>query len=76
MLRSIMSHGRAKFTEAEIGRILKAAARVGVGVRVEILPDGRLVVTSRKSDEASNDDAANPWDGVLENDKANKKRPS
>jgi hypothetical protein len=44
-------------------RILSAAAKVGVNVRVEIATDGKIVVVTGPSSEAT---ASNPWDEVLE----------
>jgi hypothetical protein len=57
-----MSRGRAKFTEADVGRVLKAAAKAGVEVRLEIQPNGTMVVTSRRSGEPIEASAGNEWD--------------
>jgi hypothetical protein len=39
-----------KFTQAEVVRLLAAAKKVGVNVRLEIRPDRTLVVTSGSKD--------------------------
>jgi len=58
-----MSRARARYTESDVRRILSAAAKAGVSVRVEIAADGKIVVvTGPPRDEQS---ATNPWDGVL-----------
>jgi hypothetical protein len=59
-----MSKGRARFTESEIVRILKAAAKAKVDVRVNIGPDGSITIAPGMPDEL-NGDPANPWDEVL-----------
>ena len=58
-----MSRARARYTEADVTRVLKAAAKAGVNVRVEIEADGKIVVTTGQASEALN--GLNPWDGVL-----------
>jgi hypothetical protein len=67
-----MSKGRARFTESEIIRILKAAAKAKVDVRVKIAPDGSITIAPGMPGEL-NGDAANPWDEVL-NGAAEQKR--
>jgi hypothetical protein len=60
-----MSRSRATYTQSDIVRVFKAAAKAGVNVRVEIA-DGKMVVTARKPSEASlNGLNPNPWDEVL-----------
>jgi hypothetical protein len=67
-----MSRGRAKFTESDITRILKAAAKARVDVCVKIAPDGSITIATGRPGEL-NGDAANPWDEVL-HDTAEQKR--
>jgi hypothetical protein len=69
-----MSKRRARFIEAEITRILKAAAKAKVDVRVKIAPDGSITITPGMPGEL-NGDAVNPWDEVL-GDAAEQKRSS
>ena len=69
-----MSRGRARFKQGEITRILKAAAKAKVDVRVEIAPDGKITIAPGKPG-ALNGDAVNPWDEVLD-DAAEQKRSS
>ncbi len=66
--------GRARFTESEIIRVLKAAAKAKVDVCVKITPDGSITIAPGKLGEL-NGDAANPWDEVLD-DAAKQKRSS
>jgi hypothetical protein len=61
-----MSRTRARCTQTEVTRILKAAAKAGVSVRVEIAPDGKIIVISAKPSEVdANGSCTNPWDEVL-----------
>jgi hypothetical protein len=54
----------ARFTQSDLTRVFKAAAAADVRARVEIDPNGRMVVTML--DGAAGDDAApNPLDRVL-----------
>jgi hypothetical protein len=46
-----------------VRRVLAAAKKAGVCVRVEIATDGKIVVVTGPSSEAT---ASNPWDEVLE----------
>jgi hypothetical protein len=62
-----MSKGRAKFTETELARIFKAAAKARVEVCVKIAPDGTITIAAGMPGE-TNGDAANPWDGVLDDE--------
>ncbi len=59
-----MSKRRARFTESEITRIFKAAAKANLDVRVQIAPDGSITIAPGTPGEL-NGDAANPWDEVL-----------
>ena len=43
---------RARFTEADVGRILKVARRLAVDVRIEIKPDGTISVVTVHKGEA------------------------
>jgi hypothetical protein len=56
---------RAKFTEADISRILKAAAKAHVDVRVKIDTYGNILIANTK--DGDNGFAnGNPWDDVLD----------
>jgi hypothetical protein len=68
-----MSRARAKFTESDVRRVLSAARKAAVSVRVEIAADGRMVVVTGPSSEAVN---ANPWDKVLDGAATDKERAS
>jgi hypothetical protein len=58
---------RSTFKQNDVTRALKAAAAAGLPVgRVEISPDGRIVVWLNSSTETSSD--INPWDKVLTNE--------
>jgi hypothetical protein len=69
MVKCAMSKTRARCTQTEVTRILKAAAAAGVAVRLEIADD-RIIVTTGPAGkgEASNGSNANPWDDVLGGD--------
>ena len=69
-----MSRGRAKFTESDLARIFKAAAKAHVDVRVKIATDGTITIATGVQREL-NGDVANPWDEVL-HDAAEPKRTS
>jgi len=60
-----MSRGRAKFTDSDLTRIFRVAAKAGVDVRVEIRPDGTLVVTGKREGNAAD---RNEWDEALDDD--------
>jgi hypothetical protein len=49
-----MSRGKAKFTEVDIKRVLSAASKAGVSVRVSIEPDGKIVVVTDKPNDGQN----------------------
>jgi hypothetical protein len=76
----LMSRAKAKFTESDMRRVLSAAAKAGVSVRVEIATDGKIVVTSdgqnvaQKPNETANTD--NPWNEVLKGAAPEQKRAS
>jgi hypothetical protein len=60
-----MSKGRARYTESDIVRILKAAAKARVDVRVTIDTDGSIMIATRKSNDAGAH--SNEWDEVFDN---------
>jgi murein L,D-transpeptidase YafK len=62
-----MSKGRARYTECDIVRILKASAKAHVGVRVKIDIDGSIMIATRKSNEQHADAHINEWDEVFDN---------
>jgi hypothetical protein len=59
-----VSKERARYTEADIARILKAAAKARIDVRVKIATDGSITIATGIPGEL-NGDLANPWDEVL-----------
>jgi hypothetical protein len=67
-----MSRARARFTESDVRRVLSAARKADVNVRVEIAPDGRMVVVTAPSGQAGN--TSNPWDKVLDGAASEHKR--
>jgi hypothetical protein len=60
-----MSKGRARYTESDIARILRAAAKAHVDVRVKIGSDGSIIIATRKSNDAGAHN--NEWDEVFDN---------
>jgi hypothetical protein len=54
---------RARFTQADIARVLKGAKRAGVDVQARIEPDGTIVVLTGQGIPAND---ANPLDRVLQ----------
>jgi len=58
-----MSRARARYSESNVRRVLTAAKKAGVCVRVEIASDGKIVVIAGPPSEVT---ASNPWDKVLE----------
>lgn len=52
----------ARFSQADLDRIFRAAKKAGVEVSARIKPDGEIIVLTGEG-EAAND--ANPWDKVL-----------
>lgn len=60
-----MSRGRQHFRQSDLVKALKAMAQVGVLGRVEIAPDGRMVVVAEKLGQGQDvDHSANEWDSV------------
>ena len=55
-----MSRRPSKYTESDIGRILKVAKRLDVHVRIEIKPDGTIVVTG--APQLGEEQQPNEWD--------------
>ncbi len=51
-----MSGRLARFTQSDLDRILKAAKKAGVDVRVKIEPDGAITVATGKLAEALESD--------------------
>jgi hypothetical protein len=62
-----MSKGRARYTESDIARILKAAAKAHVDVRVKIDTDGSILIATRKSNELHASAHINEWDEIFDN---------
>jgi hypothetical protein len=58
-----VSAGPATFKETDVGRVLKAAKKAGVRVRIDI-EKGHLRVTMIADDEPDST-TDNPWDEVL-----------
>jgi hypothetical protein len=59
----------AKFTERDVRAAVRAMERAGYQIqRVEIAPDGRIVVVPQQRISANSPSVEkNPWDDVLEN---------
>jgi hypothetical protein len=68
-----LPHPRPRYTELDVRRVLAAAKKAGVNVRVEIAPDGKIVVVTGPSSEAAN--TSNPWDKVLDAAPEQKRAP-
>jgi hypothetical protein len=61
-----MSRGRARFTESDVARLLRAATKARVSINFEIHPDGRMLVTAGSSFALVAPAAeANPWDTAI-----------
>jgi hypothetical protein len=58
-----MSRAAARFREADIARIFKAAGKAKVAVQVVIRPDGEIVVSTLDAPVSA--DGNNPWNEVL-----------
>jgi hypothetical protein len=62
-----MARGAQTFRQADITRAIKAAVRAGVPVaRVEVSPEGRIIVIAGKprEEEQNPTTEANEWDSV------------
>ena len=62
-----MSRGKYKFKQSDITRALRATKAAGVGIsKIEIEPDGRMVIILSDGKAAMTDDhcSGNPWDSV------------
>jgi hypothetical protein len=53
----------ARFTQADLTRAFKAAEAAGVVARIEIEPDGKIVIVPMAA--AANDSPPNPWDKAV-----------
>lgn len=53
----------ARFTQADLTRAFRAAEAAGVVARIEIEPNGKIVIVPMKA--PANDSAPNPWDSDL-----------
>jgi hypothetical protein len=56
-----LSRGRTRFTQSDVARILKAAAKAGVAVTIDISVDGSM----RVSVGAKESDSTNPWNEAI-----------
>lgn len=58
----VMSRGPQKFRQADIAKALKAAKAAGVGVRrIEINPDGKIIVVAGKMEPGTDPIDVNEW---------------
>lgn len=59
-----MSRGRATFREADITRLLRAARKAGVDVKVKIERDGTMIVMTAmaRSESQTKQEPTNEWD--------------
>jgi hypothetical protein len=69
-----MSRAKARFTQTDVSRVLAAAKKLGVNVRIQIASDGTITVVTAPPSEAGN--TSNPWDKVLESAAPKQKRAS
>jgi len=63
----VVSRGKYKFKQSDITRALRATKAAGVGIsKIEIEPDGRMVIILSDGKAAMTDDhcSGNPWDNV------------
>jgi hypothetical protein len=60
-----MSRGPQNFKQADVVKAIKAAQKAGLPVaRVEISPDGRIVVIAGKAGPDQDVASTNEWDAV------------
>jgi hypothetical protein len=59
-----MSRGPAKFTQSDAERLLKAAAKAGVSVRVEFRSDRTIIATTAEVSKtpSDNQEDRNEWE--------------
>jgi DNA-binding MarR family transcriptional regulator len=64
-----MSRGQQTFKQSDVTKAIKATVKAGIAVeRVEIDKDGKIVIVTTKTENATNADnpEKNEWDGVLQ----------
>jgi hypothetical protein len=61
-----MSKARARYTEADVARVLKAAAKAHVDVRLKIDTAGNILIATGKGSEGGSF-SLNEWDEELFN---------
>jgi hypothetical protein len=61
----LMPTTKVRWRESEVSRLIRAARKVGVQVRVEIRPDGTLSATPVSAPEPTEKEAANEWDKMI-----------
>jgi hypothetical protein len=60
-----MSRRPAAFRQLDVTRALRGTVAAGIEVqRIEIGPDGKIIVVTAKPAEAAADDGGNEWDRV------------
>lgn len=59
-----MPRARARFTESDVSRVLRAAAKAHIDVRVRIEPNGAITIATGKAAETVNGNCENEWDEV------------
>lgn len=62
-----MSRGKHSFRQGDVTKAIKAAERAGLKVgRVEISPDGTIIVIAGKPGQGQDtDQSVNEWDSVV-----------
>ena len=61
----VMSRGPQKIRQTDIAKLLKAAQAAGVGVRrIEINPDGKIVVVAGQFEPLTDSVQKNEWESV------------
>jgi len=59
-----MPTAKVRWKESEVSRLIRAAKKVGVPVRVDIRPDGTLSATPLAAPEQAGE-ATNEWDRMI-----------
>ena len=58
-----MARSPCTFRQIDVTRALRAAKAAGIEVdRIEIAPDGTIIVVTEKTDAADGGEIGNPWD--------------
>lgn len=63
--QKLMSTAKVRWRESEVSRLIRAARKVGVQVRVDIRPDGTLSATPVLAPEPAEKETTNEWDKMI-----------